>query len=361
MKTCWPRGEKTALAPERRSSDHRIETGAARSSFGRVPRSSLLGLIAGIGLIGFLLARSDLAAVLAAVAHLRGWLILIVAWHAAPLLCDALAWRRLFPAPLPRLSQIARARWVGEGVNALLPVPLLGEVLRARLTRTSEHGTVTAAAAVVADITLGLASQLPFTIAGLLLLRLGGGNDVAIGSTALILPLGLFAVALYGAQRTGWLAGAAQRLARSLGRSDLFDVAKLRRFDEDLQAAYRRHRAVVASVLWHLAGWIVGAGETWILLNVLGAPVGPVAAIVLESLSQAARAAAFVVPGGLGVQDAALVALAGHYGVPLDVSVSMALAKRMREVVLGVPAIVAAWALEQHGARRGQLDAAAAD
>jgi putative membrane protein len=327
----------------------------------RLPWPSVLGLGAGLALIVILIGRSDVDAILTMVGRLRGWLILIIAWHACPLLCDALAWQRVFVRPVPGLAPVIVSRWIGEGANALLPVPLLGELLRVRLMRSDRHDTVTAAASVVADITLGLVSQIPFTVAGLLLLRAGRAGDATIDALALLAPLAAFAVGLYAAQRHGLLARAALRLGRSMGRVDLFDVAKLKRFHEVLNATYARPGTVLAGSLWHLAAWVAGAGEIWILLQALGYPIDFASAIVLESLSQAARAAAFMIPGGLGVQDAALVALAGHYGIPADAALSLALAKRVRELMLGLPAIAAGYVLEHRRLMRPRLAMARTD
>ena len=49
----------------------------------------------------------------------------------------------------------------------------------------------------------------------------------------------------------------------------------------------------------------------------------------------------------MNVQDATIVVLAAHYGVPAEAALSLALAKRFREVVLGIPALAIAVVLER--------------
>jgi glycosyltransferase involved in cell wall biosynthesis len=88
--------------------------------------------------------------------------------------------------------------------------------------------------------------------------------------------------------------------------------------------------------------------ETWLVLRLLGRPIGWVAALAIESLAASARGAAFVVPGGIGVQEGALVAVGAAFGVAAPAALALGVVKRGRELVVGAPAI-AAWVIaERH-------------
>jgi hypothetical protein len=63
---------------------------------------------------------------------------------------------------------------------------------------------------------------------------------------------------------------------------------------------------------------------------------------VLESFTLAARSLIFVAPAGLGVQEAGLIGVGHVLGLGSDVAIALSLAKRMREILFGLPAI-AAW------------------
>jgi len=76
-------------------------------------------------------------------------------------------------------------------------------------------------------------------------------------------------------------------------------------------------------------------------------------AIAVEALTQAARHAAFFVPSGLGVQEAVVVLLARMFGVDEQTALSLALIKRMREVVFGCMALASWQAAELMRSRRG--------
>ena len=56
-------------------------------------------------------------------------------------------------------------------------------------------------------------------------------------------------------------------------------------------------------MVWHFAGWFVGAIEVWIVLHFMGYPITYEQAVIMESLMHAVRGAAFAVPGALGAQE----------------------------------------------------------
>ena len=291
---------------------------------------------------------------------MRFWLVAVVAYHALPLLFDVIAWRRLFIPPAPGWGRIALARWVGEGVNSVLPIPHLGEFLRARAVRSADHDGVAAAASVLADITLGFSSQILFIVLGLALFALHAGADVLASALAATTVLALLATGFYAAQRLGLLTLIAEKMSGWLnGESGFAGGAAFRRLDATLNRIYRRPGPVFVGLAWHFAGWIVGAGEIWLVLRALGTGIGAADAIALESLSQAARSLAFVIPAGLGVQDGALMVLAMQTGVPADLALTLALVKRCRELALGLPALVACYVLEKKAWRRRRGAAAA--
>ena len=93
-------------------------------------------------------------------------------------------------------------------------------------------------------------------------------------------------------------------------------------FQTELERIYATRRAGGWSRFWRLAGWFAGAAEIWLCLWFLGVPAHWTDAVILESLSQAGRSAAFTVPGAIGVQEAGFVAL----GLVLGLDPSTALA-----------------------------------
>jgi uncharacterized membrane protein YbhN (UPF0104 family) len=107
-------------------------------------------------------------------------------------------------------------------------------------------------------------------------------------------------------------------------------VTQAQAIDMAVEGIYRRNSAVTASFLLSLVGWIVGTGEVYLITLFLGAPVSWRDALLLESLGQAIRGAAFAIPGALGVQEGGYLLLAPLAGLSPDVGLALSLAKRAR-------------------------------
>ncbi len=90
-----------------------------------------------------------------------------------------------------------------------------------------------------------------------------------------------------------------------------------------------------------MLAWAFGTLEVWVALYFMGVPVGLGEALVLESLGQAARSAGFAVPSGVGVQEAGFVVTAASLGLAPETGLALSLAKRVRELLMGVPALLA--------------------
>ncbi len=63
-------------------------------------------------------------------------------------------------------------------------------------------------------------------------------------------------------------------------------------------------------------------------------------ALVLESLGQAVRSAAFPVPGALVIQEGGFILLCGMFGIGAETSLALSLVKRVPDLVLGVPGLL---------------------
>ena len=311
----------------------------------------LAGLAAAVALIAVEGAGDVLAATAAA-----GWgLLLVIGLEFLPMTADTLAWQRLISAP-PGVGfrRLFLIRWIGQSVGNLLPFGSLGgEVLRAWLAhRLGRLPGTTAGATTVVDVTLGVVTQVLFTLVGLAILTTRQ-LDPRIAEAVLLglLLLGGGLLGFLAAQQAG-LFGASSRLlaalARPIRRSDL--VADARRLDAEIRALYRRPGALARSTLWRMLGWLAGTLEVWVGLWVLGHPVGIAEAILIESLIQAVRSAAFFVPGAFGVQEGGLLLLGAAVGLGPDVALALALVKRLRELAFGLPGLLVWQTSELHRA-----------
>ena len=307
----------------------------------RVP--ALAGL-AGLCLAVWLLHRTGLGVVLALLGR-AGWLGLsaVIAFHLIQMAASAAGWRAIAATAdeRPGLAGFSVLRLVREGVNNLLPVAQIGgPVIAARLLHAGGMALPQAIAITVADLTLEMVTQILFTLLGLglLLLTVGGSfiaGYVATGLAAACAVLAVFA----GAQWFGLgrlLEAAMLRLGVALGWEGSLQTAGLH---AALRACYGRARPVLASAAWHMLSWLLGGAEVCLALHVLGHDVGLADGLVIESLGQALKAAGFAVPGALGVQEGGYIVICGLFGLSPDLAVALSLAKRLREVALGLPAL----------------------
>ena len=277
------------------------------------------------------------------------WLLPITLFHLAPLYFDAVSWRQLFPAlKRPGVLSFLWMRWIRESVSTLLPVASVGgDVVGARLAHQRGVPGAQATASMVVDITVGAATQATFVVAGIVLLAAGArAHAPAAMAWALLIGVALFAagigvfILIQHNSMFGVLVEWARRLAPKnwlsgfAGRADAVDDAVV--------ATYRRRLALSYSSLLRLIGWVTGVGEIWLAMWVLGKPLSLIDSFILESLSAGVRGAAFMVPGALGAQESGMVLFGALLGLPADLALAVSLAKRVRELALGLPGL-AAW------------------
>lgn len=309
---------------------------------------------AGVALAVWLFAAGDPAAVLSLVHGAAAGLVLAGLTHALPMALNARAWQAVLPAARrPHLLAMTRAVWVRESVNALLPVARIGgEVASYRLVRRGGVRRAAAAASLMVDMALSVLSQAAFALVGVVVLLVAGARTELAGE----LLAGLAGLAAFGmvfilVQRARPLERVITVLNRLAGGRLGAAIGDLARIDRAVRNIYRRRGAIARCALWQLAGWLAGSVEVWLALHFLGHPVGVAEAVAIESLVQAASSAAFLVPGALGVQEGAFVVIGAALGLDGTTALALAAARRLRDIVVFFPGLLAWQALELDAAR----------
>jgi len=300
------------------------------------------GLVLFVGLVVYQ-GAGDIASAVAG----AGWgLAWVTVYQFIPMLAEGLGWRCLLPVShRPPLRTVVWARWIGQSINNLLPVARVGgEWVRAGLlARRGRVPGPIAGASVVVDMTATVLTQALFSLLGigLLVLRIGGGR-IALALVLETVMLGVLVGGFWMVQRRGLFGTLARRLEKVVGGQTLLTlVGGADALDTAISNVYRNRRAVSLSIVWCLTAWVLGTGEVWLALSFLGHPVSLTDAVILESLSQAVRAASFAIPGALGTQEGGLLVLGGLLSLPPDIALGLSIIKRVRELALGVPGIVA--------------------
>jgi putative membrane protein len=305
-------------------------------------------LTAGLLLFVGVLASQGLPAVLSMLSR-AGWGLLAVAlFHLLPLAIDAVAIAVLFEQGLTRvaLRDALLTRWAGESANSLMPGGQLGgPVLMARQLVRRGMRMQEAAAAITVSTTLQTFAQIMFALVGAALLGAQASHISQHGlRTTSLLASGLLAVQVGGfylLQRRGIFSKLVRTVTRFSGKRDLSQwQSQAEAIDSSVQSTYNRVGPVASSFSLSLAGWFVGTGEVYIIALLLGTPVSWSNALLLESVGQAIRGAGFAIPGALGVQEGGYLLLAPLAGLPPSAGLALSLAKRTRELLLGIPGLL---------------------
>ncbi|MCJ2011395.1 lysylphosphatidylglycerol synthase domain-containing protein [Methylobacterium sp. J-076] len=340
----------------------------ARIGHAVLRRLPLAGTLVGLGLAGWLVATNDLAAVAAAFGKIGflGLAAVVLARASAILVCGV-AWARLLEglSAAPASSCLV-LRFVREGINVLLPVASVGgDVLGGRLLTFWAVPGALAAASVLADMLFQVGTLALFAGLGALLLGQVEGAAAAelanwTGRTLAVAALLL--VGFFALQRTGLVRVLEEKVA-ALGRRFVREAeiqpAPRPQVQGALDAVWGRGRRgyLAQSFGLHALAWLFGVAEVAIVLACIGDhPVGLSEVVVIEALGQAIKAAAFLIPSGLGVQEGGFVLVCGLFGIDSGTALALSLAKRVPDVVLGLPALLVWQNLE---ARRAGIGPAA--
>jgi uncharacterized protein (TIRG00374 family) len=276
---------------------------------------------------------------------------LLVAVSAAVIALDTVAWyfavRHVArPAALPLFG----LRVAGDSLtNAVPGGVVLGETYKASLLRRWYGVSLSDNAASLLTVKFGLGfSQAIFVLAGIALCHgllrdrsqeLLGFAGAHYASAAMTLGFGLLMLLPLVAMLRGHpFSACANALARlPLARLRGWIEARRERIaylDERCSAVLHRNRKNLAAVfLALLAGWLVSSLESYVLLAALG--LGPTlrTAYVIESVGSMFRLIFFIVPSGIGGQDASLMALFKLYRLPASAAGIFVLVKRFKELL----------------------------
>jgi putative membrane protein len=315
--------------------------------------------LAGLGVTIALVAWLGFEPVAAFISAAGMQLLWLGPYYAVPIFFAALAWRTAFaPGEAPRFRHVLVGAWIGLSINWLLPVAQIGgEFAKVRWLRHRGATGTQAGSSVMIDKTIQAFTQVVYALVGLVLLVWEFGER---GLTPLVLlgcaVAGTGILVFYKLQRAGFfggLAAGARRLSRRLAHFELNGASAL---DTAIGEGYSRRSRVLLVTIWRLLFRFTMAGEVWLAFYFMGHPISLVEAVILESLGQAVRAVAFAVPAGLGVQEAGFVLLGAVLGLGPEISLALSLAKRLRELLVGLPGLLV-WQLAEGRILAGRLAA----
>jgi len=317
-----------------------------------------IALVVGLGVMIALIAREGALGIVKLLSQASWQLLWLLPLHALPLLLDAVGWRAIILArcKVVTLFWIATVR---QAINGLLPVANIGgEIVGIRLlTRSGVNGTA-AAGSVIVEVLLTLIGQYLFVALGVaFLLRITDAVRLSVELLITLLASAPLIALLVALLRHGAIFERLARIAHALGPKVLGTGARGAEVDIAVRNLLTAHARLACTLAWQFAGLLAECIETWAALCCLGVSVEFPKALVLESLTQAARQLVFIVPAGLGVQELGLVAVGHVLGLSGEVALALSLAKRMTRIVFGIPALLSwQWTEARGGAEEVRSD-----
>jgi uncharacterized protein (TIRG00374 family) len=268
----------------------------------------------------------------------------LLSWRIVPLIIfpcvvlktfDALAWRFAFPRDLVSFRPLLASVLAGQAVSATTPAGMLGgNAVMAWMLRDRVSLRQSLSSLIIVQTT-STASQGLFLLLGILLARWSFSSSLAL---VRIMELLLFlevigVVGFVALQMRGMMAGGHGLLGRLgfSGGSGSREAAT--EVDQTLVTFYRRQpRRLVLSLTCNFLGWITRAGETWLILYLLGAEVSVATALIIEAFATGISFATFFLPMDIGVEEGGAVATFLALGMNGATGLSFSLVRRVREV-----------------------------
>lgn len=308
--------------------------------------------LGGVLLSAALVLWFDAGATLRAAASV-GWggFALLSLWQAAMFLVLGLAWAAVMPDIAPGL--LIWSRMVRDAATNILPFsPVGGFVLGARVLTLRGVGWPVAAAGSVVDSVTEIAAQFVFTLLGLaalVALRPGSGFAAPVAIGLGVVVAGAAAVGLAREP----IGRALRALATKLIGGRFGGEAKLDEMQAEMARLLQDHWPLLAGTALHLLAWVMTGASAWITLRLFGLEPDFWSIVVLEALLGALMGAAFLVPGGAGVQEAGYVGLGVVFGIAPEVALGVSLLRRARDLAFGVP-ILLGWQWSEVRRLRGR-------
>jgi putative membrane protein len=266
----------------------------------------------------------------------------IIAWQFALFVILGLAWYAIVPPKAGHAPGVfIWGRMVREAATNCLPFSTVGGfVFGARAVTLVGVDWSTATASTVVDVTAEFLAEIAFAGIGLSILLSRVPNSTLVVPIEVGLALALTACLVFVWVQQGAGAIFAKLGSRIAARRFHDAQERLEVLQAELSLIYGHTVRLVLGVTIHLIGWLGAGVNGWIIFHALGVPIDFDDALAIEALLAAASAVAFLVPASAGVQEAGYVGLGAIFGVAPEISLSVSLIRRARDLLVGVPILL---------------------
>lgn len=305
---------------------------------------SYIGLLIGILVLALLIAWQGIDEIVELLLQTGFSLFLLPVVWLPSLFFAGISWHYLFPATrIPPFKELSLALWMGRAINTLLPVASIGgEIAKARSLILWGRSGLDASASVLVDKTVQALALVPWAIIGTsLLVYLAIDNELAKLIMLGTFLLGLGIIGFMIVQRAG-IFGFLSRIIGKFNSSDAWCEITNNADEVDalVKEIYSNKSRFLISIFWRTVGLIWQTGEVWLACYLLGYPISLIEALMLKSLTSIITDIAFIIPNGYGVQEGGYLLLGGILGLTPELSLTISLATRLRELTIDLPGLL---------------------
>lgn len=315
-----------------------------------------VGALLGVTALIVIAVHADFKAMLNTLSSGGAAVLWLIPYRALFFLLYAVGWSELLKASdrahNPGFGYVLWATTVRDAVDRLLPVASVGgSLVGVRILQWRRIPGAAAGASVIVEILLTLVAVYLFTALGLVLLADHGATHQyhrVLLIFLLTLPVPIVTLTML---KNGAILKRLQTLIHSWVGEGVVSRAT-ESLDRAVRGLLHRPRALVVAGGLQVLALISGAFEIWLPLRLFGHPVSGASAVMLESMTQAIRHIAFVVPAGVGVQEAGLIVFGHLVGISSEMALAVGMVKRIRELAWGIPTLVSWQWMEGRRLRR---------
>lgn len=291
----------------------------------------------------------------------KGFILLILGQFLLNLLLS-LSWK----VTVPNISflRLILARFIRDAAASCLPFSQLGGMvigIRATIIGKEENNTATShknsssqndkifnipfgIAANIVDITTEIIGQIAFITLSILYLtqtHYAGPYiwPLAIGIAILSIAIAAF---IWTQQKSGLILQKISFLFSQYLSSQIKEhfKAQTEHFQNSFTIIWSKPLNIALGAFLHLISWSSGAVLTCFSLHLLHNDLSFLNIFALEGLVCGILSAGFFIPGGIGVQEGAYIAIGLIFGIPKEISLCLSLLRRGRDIVIGVPTLL---------------------
>ena len=273
-------------------------------------------------------------------------IFLLVLAHLPTLYFDSLTWIVLLGKEKLSLTWAVIITWIAQASGKFLPTGnITGEFVRVYLgikKGLTNHESTSSVFAdlIIATFSLFLISFLSFIFV------ISKNTDLQNFNYYLHLVISL--ILIFSASFLFYWLIRSRILKVLLKKSKNFNKFKFKKSlsfsiiktDLSLYFLSRKQKVIFKAIILRSLGWLAGAFEIYIFLWIIGIEASVMDVIIIESFSGIIRAIAFFMPAGLGVQELSFVIIGEFVGYSGSISFAIALGRRIRELLVGIPAII---------------------